>query len=865
MLSGIIGPEAVARRILEKVAVATLAEDRKAALVELKEKADSEPAAVGKIAICELCRLLPGFREDVDMLRPALETLLACLSPEVSVVGAEAAKEAAAANVALFTQDAISLVLEILEDDSWSTRLAILKIVGAIQVLRPGPLQMAILQSPQGLARLMDVLLVDNEIVRNEVLLVLVNLTRGNQELNKIMAFEGAFDTLLGVIRDEDNGSVIASDCCAIVANLLHNNPSNASLFRELGSLGNFLLPLLQKGYASEVASEGSGLLMQTLHMVRDLIAASGPDPSAALDQLGKPASVMGVVAEASVHAAVSPPCKAAALRVMGQIIRRHAVNQLALSQLRSAQTGTSVLSLVLSNALGQLPNADAEVQAAAVQVFRCYLSGNEDGQQHLAAQLMPQPSVDEDDQNALPEVTMGRTIVAVLANVSAAPLAAVWGATAVLCSVLWRNSVCQEIAVATPVQLPTSEAPPEMLLSVLLAATSGLEPNGCDNHATAVTACVLKALCLWSHECSRACDAILKQPSTVVWLVGLVAQGGQGSTDSGGRGMGGGGGGGAMVHVRGAAALLLCSCMQSLSDHELRTSVLRVLESRAGIDVFQRALSLFGASEAMVAAKRREDAVWGPAKLTADEAVIGYPLYDSEFAALAVSIENKFQKTLLSLMGGVGGSGSASRGGGNGGDAALITERDALKEQVAELQAQLALASEEVGKGGGNADRRCEELEEALGNREAVVKQLNQELADVKAQLGGLEMSNKILEQELGDKTSACTSLQADMTDLRAKLATSQSKDSSGGGLGDDSSGVGQLSAAETGQDWEEMLARERRSLAMEKERTAALEEEVRLMRVTIEEMREQSSVMSGDGEASEANLQQLLNAAQV
>ena len=113
MLSGIIGPEAVARRILEKVAVATLAEDRKAALVELKEKADAEPAAVGKIAICELCRLLPGFREDVDMLRPALETLLACLSPEVSVVGAEAAKEAAAANVALFTQDAILSLIHI--------------------------------------------------------------------------------------------------------------------------------------------------------------------------------------------------------------------------------------------------------------------------------------------------------------------------------------------------------------------------------------------------------------------------------------------------------------------------------------------------------------------------------------------------------------------------------------------------------------------------------------------------------------------------------------------------------------------------------------------------------------------------------
>jgi len=65
----------------------------------------------------------------------------------------------------------------------------------------------------KGLARLMDLLAEENEIVRNEVLLVLIGLTHGNQELNKIMAFEGSFDTLLAVIADEDEGSVIATDC----------------------------------------------------------------------------------------------------------------------------------------------------------------------------------------------------------------------------------------------------------------------------------------------------------------------------------------------------------------------------------------------------------------------------------------------------------------------------------------------------------------------------------------------------------------------------------------------------------------------------------------------------------------------------
>ncbi len=35
------------------------------------------------------------------------------------------------------------------------------------------------------------------------------------------------------------------------------------------------------------------------------------------------------------------------------------------------------------------------------------------------------------------------------------------WGASTVLCAVLSGNSVCQEIAVATPLELPLSAAPP--------------------------------------------------------------------------------------------------------------------------------------------------------------------------------------------------------------------------------------------------------------------------------------------------------------------------------------------------------------------------------------------------------------------
>ena len=88
--------------------------------------------------------------------------------PPVADALATCALATCATNSALMTQEATATVLELLEERSWSSRLCILKIFGAIQAVKPAKLQAAILQSPQGLARLMDVLAEENEIVRNE-------------------------------------------------------------------------------------------------------------------------------------------------------------------------------------------------------------------------------------------------------------------------------------------------------------------------------------------------------------------------------------------------------------------------------------------------------------------------------------------------------------------------------------------------------------------------------------------------------------------------------------------------------------------------------------------------------------------------
>ena len=58
----------------------------------------------------------------------------------------------------------------------------------------------AILAAPMGVVRLMDLIGDGREAIRNEALLLMVGLTRSSPDIQKIAAFEGAFDRLLAII-----------------------------------------------------------------------------------------------------------------------------------------------------------------------------------------------------------------------------------------------------------------------------------------------------------------------------------------------------------------------------------------------------------------------------------------------------------------------------------------------------------------------------------------------------------------------------------------------------------------------------------------------------------------------------------------
>lgn len=67
--------------------------------------------------------------------------------------------------------------------------------------------------------------------------MLIINLSSGHTDIQKLIAFENAFEKAFSVIESEGgiDGGIVAQDCLQLLSNLLSYNASNQSYFRETG------------------------------------------------------------------------------------------------------------------------------------------------------------------------------------------------------------------------------------------------------------------------------------------------------------------------------------------------------------------------------------------------------------------------------------------------------------------------------------------------------------------------------------------------------------------------------------------------------------------------------------------------------
>ncbi|RVX73484.1 hypothetical protein B0A52_03126 [Exophiala mesophila] len=314
-----------------RLSSATLLEDRRAAILGLRSFAKLFPASVASGALRDLIAGLRRDAEDPDTLKVVLETLLMLFEPDET--SPEASEEITLWLADEFTQrqDNITALLDLLELGEFYPRLYALQILSHVSSARPQRTQETVFAAPLGVSRITNVLDDKREAVRNEALVLLVALTPSSAELQKVVAFENAFDRVFVLIANDGgltHGSTTVQDCLSLLANLLSLNTSNQSYFREMGGILK-IKKLLAAVLEQEDGNEGVSSWMKPqrdmnlwgILGVVQLFLARGAQGTLLNQQAFWQTAVLQTILHIAFHPGFSAGVRAKALQTCGDLI----------------------------------------------------------------------------------------------------------------------------------------------------------------------------------------------------------------------------------------------------------------------------------------------------------------------------------------------------------------------------------------------------------------------------------------------------------------------------------------------------------------------------------------------------------------
>ena len=254
-------------------------------MVEVLEKDRSDEEALG-YALDTLANICSPeeFEEEVVETRPARTKRSTSTEKQYGCIGEQFTE------IFLKRHSNVQLVLDTLEEYDFKIRRPAIKLLTNLLVSKPRLMQEIIMNSQMGVSRLTDVLDDSREVLRNDALLLLIQLTKGHANLQKIIAFENAFDKLCYIIEMEgySDGGIVVEDCLKLMLNLLRNNASNQTFFREGSYIQRISLFFdlnldeeeLEVGWAAQKVSN----MLYMLSVVRTLVSPSNPTQVKMLD-----------------------------------------------------------------------------------------------------------------------------------------------------------------------------------------------------------------------------------------------------------------------------------------------------------------------------------------------------------------------------------------------------------------------------------------------------------------------------------------------------------------------------------------------------------------------------------------------------
>ncbi|XP_068088959.1 general vesicular transport factor p115 isoform X3 [Hyperolius riggenbachi] len=569
------------QKLCDRVASSTLLEDRRDAVRALKSLSKKYRLEVGTQAMDHLLHVLQTDRSDSEIIGYALDTLYNIVSNDTE----EAEENQQAQNDDLgvqFTemfikqQENITLLLSVLEEFDFHVRWPGVKLLTTILKQQGNQVQQIILVSPMGVSRLMDLLDDSREVIRNDGLLLLQQLTKGNAAIQKIVAFENAFERLLDIITEEGNsdGGIVVEDCLILLQNLLKHNNSNQNFFKE-GSYIQRMKPWF------EVGDDNSGWSAQkvtNLHLMLQLVRVlvSPVNPPGATSSCQKVMFQCGLLQQLCIilmATGVPADILTETINTVSEVIRGSQINQdyFASVNAPSNPPRPAIVVLLMSMVNERQPFV---LRCAVLYCFQCFLYKNQKGQAEIVATLLPS-TIDATSLSAGQLLCGGLFSTDSLSN---------WCAAVALAHALLENSTQKEQLLR--VQLATSIGnPPVSLLQQCTNILSQGDKINRRGSKVQTRVGLLMLLCTWLSNCPIAVTHFLHNAANVPFLTAQISEN-LGEEEQ---------------LVQGLCALLLGICVyynDNSLENNTKEKLKQLIEKRIGKEIFIEKLAFIAKHE---------------------------------------------------------------------------------------------------------------------------------------------------------------------------------------------------------------------------------------------------------------------------
>ncbi|XP_041431445.1 uncharacterized protein LOC446301 isoform X3 [Xenopus laevis] len=613
------------QKLCDRVASATLLDDRRDAVRALKSLSKKYCFEVATQAMDHLINVLQTDRSDSEIIGYALDTLYNIMSNEADETAESEDENQQIASDDLGVQfsetfikqqDNITLLLSLLEEFDFHVRWPGVKLLTTLLKHQSTQVQQIVLVSPMGVSRLMDLLDDSREVIRNDGLLLLQQLTKSNAAIQKIVAFENAFERLLDIITEEGNGDggIVVEDCLLLLQNLLKYNNSNQNFFKE-GSYIQRMKPWF------EVGDDNSGWSAQkvtNLHLMLQLVRVlvSPVNPPGATSSCQKSMFQCGLLQQLCIilmATGVPADILTETINTVSEVIRGSQVNQdyFASVNAPSNPPRPAIVVLLMSMVNERQPFV---LRCAVLYCFQCFLYKNQKGQGEIVATLLPSTI----DANAL---SAGQLLCGGLFSTDSLSN---WCAAVALAHALLDNATQKEQLLR--VQLATSIGnPPVSLLQQCTNILSQGDKLTRRGSKVQTRVGLLMLLCTWLTNCPIAVTHFLHNAANVPFLTAQISENL-----------------GEEEHlVQGMCALLLGICIyynDNSLENNTKDKLKQLIEKRIGKENFTEKLGFITKHEFYSKAAQKPQPIFSSPD---------HMLFDHEFTKLVKELEVVITKAI--------------------------------------------------------------------------------------------------------------------------------------------------------------------------------------------------------------------------